>query len=84
MAPTEDEAEAKKLAAARLAKAILDAKRKKTNAKRALSRKLTRAYEILTDGEIVNTTDLKQSHDEYTSASDAYIALLEGQEEDEK
>ena len=84
MAPPENEAEAKKLAAARLAKAILDAKRKKTNAKRALSRKLTRAYEMLTDGEIVNTTDLKQSHDEYTSASDAYIALLEGQEEDEE
>ena len=41
MAPPDNEAEAKKLAAARAAKAILDAKRKKTNAKRALSRKLT-------------------------------------------
>ena len=80
---SDDESERKKTAAARLAKTILDAKRKKTQAKRSLSRKLTRAYELLTDGEMVNTTDLKQTHDDFLSASDAYIVLLEGLEGDD-
>ena len=80
---SDEEGDSKKTALARLGKAIREAKKKKTQAKRMLSKKLTQAYESLTDGEMVNTTDLKQTHDDFVSASDTYIALLEKKDDDD-
>ena len=72
------------LALARLVKSIKSAKKATKEAKRLFSRKLTQSYESLTNGELVNVTELKDLLSSYNDFSDEYIKLLESKEDTEE